>query len=232
MAEARRVGRLDQPREPGRITLPRLDKEAFGRFAETFARFMGTPRFIFYMTIFLIIWVGANLIGIFGLHWDPYPFILLNLFFSAQASYAAPLILLAQNRQADRDRLSIEEDRRRAQMQKADTEYLSREIASLRIALGEVSTRDFVRSELTRLVEELDEAAYRRHQHERKEQRKDIKRAARRAVEEVGNEDAPEHRDEAGPEHRDEAGPGTQPEAIGPALGSDPEMRAPRASRG
>jgi uncharacterized membrane protein len=220
VAEARRVSRLDQPREPGRITLPRMDKEAFGRFAETFARFMGTPRFIFYMTIFLIVWVTVNLIGIFGLRWDPYPFILLNLFFSAQASYAAPLILLAQNRQADRDRLSFEEDRRRAQMQKADTEYLSREIASLRIALGEVSTRDFVRSELTRLVEDLDEAAHRRHKHERKEQRKDIKRAARRAVEDVEHEDEHAYGDEL--EQHD------QPEAIG----SGPEMQAPRPSRG
>ncbi|HEV7897737.1 MAG TPA: DUF1003 domain-containing protein [Planosporangium sp.] len=224
MAESRRAGRLDQPREPGRITLPRLDREAFGRFAETFARFMGTPRFIFYMTIFLIVWVSVNLIGIFGLRWDPYPFILLNLFFSAQASYAAPLILLAQNRQADRDRLSFEEDRRRAQMQKADTEYLSREIASLRIALGEVSTRDFVRSELTRLVEELDEAADRRHKHERKEQRKDIKRAARRAVEEVEHEGEPEHGDEPEYDH--------PPEAMEPSYGSAPEIDVPRASRG
>jgi uncharacterized membrane protein len=224
VADARRVGRLDQPREPGRITLPRPDKEAFGRFAETFARFMGTARFIFYMTIFLIVWVSVNLIGIFGFRWDPYPFILLNLFFSAQASYAAPLILLAQNRQADRDRVSLEEDRRRAQMQKADTEYLSREIASLRIALGEVSTRDFVRSELTRLVEDLDEAAHRRHKHDRKEQRKDIRRAARRAVEEVEHEGEPEYEDEL---ERD-----NQPEAVGPTLSSGPEMQAPRASRG
>jgi uncharacterized membrane protein len=221
VAEARRgVGRLEQPREPGRITLPRPDKEAFGRFAETFARFMGTARFIFYMTIFLIVWVAVNLIGIFGFRWDPYPFILLNLFFSAQASYAAPLILLAQNRQADRDRLSVEEDRRRAQMQKADTEYLAREIASLRIALGEVTTRDFIRSELTRLVEEVDEAAHRRQKHERKEQRRDIKRAARRAVEE--HEYDPEYE----LEHDD------QPEAISPTLGPGPEMQAPRASRG
>ncbi|NJC69354.1 DUF1003 domain-containing protein [Planosporangium thailandense] len=223
MTEPRRAGRLDQPREPGRIILPRLDKEAFGRFAETFARFMGTARFIVYMTIFVIVWVALNLIGLFGLRWDPYPFILLNLFFSTQASYAAPLILLAQNRQADRDRVSLDEDRRRAQMQKADTEYLSREIASLRIALGEVATRDFIRSELTRLVEEVDEATHRRlkaeradraeRKDERKEQRKDAKRAARRA-------------EEAGYEY--ELEPDDQPEAIGPG----PEMQAPRASRG
>ena len=99
-----------------------------------------------------------------GLRFDPYTFTFLTLILSLQASYAAPLILLAQNRQADRDRLALEEDRRRAAMQKADTEYLAREIASLRIALGEVATRDFLRSELARLAEELDEAAQRRQQ--------------------------------------------------------------------
>lgn len=160
--------RLDQPRAPRGFKVPKLDTEEFGRFAEKFARFMGTPQFLVWMTVFVIVWILFNLIGLFGLRWDPYPFILLNLFFSTQASYAAPLILLAQNRQADRDRLSIEEDRRRATMQKADTEYLSREIAGLRMALGEVATRDFVRSELTKLVEEIDDAARRRAKQERK----------------------------------------------------------------
>jgi uncharacterized membrane protein len=183
VAEPRRTGRLDQPREQRRVVLPRFNVETFGRFAETFARFMGTPKFIVYMTIFVIVWVAVNLIGIFGLRWDPYPFILLNLFFSTQASYAAPLILLAQNRQADRDRRAIEEDRRRAAMQKADTEYLAREIASLRIAVGEVATRDFLRSELARVIEELDEAAHRQHKLDRKEQRKELKRAAARRAE-------------------------------------------------
>jgi uncharacterized membrane protein len=123
---------------------------------------MGTPNFLAYMTIFVIIWIALNLIGLFGLRWDPYPFILLNLFFSTQASYAAPLILLAQNRQTDRERVSVDEDRRRATAQKADTEFLAREIAGLRMALGEVATRDVVRSELAKLAEELDDAAERR----------------------------------------------------------------------
>src|SRR6266545_1933148 len=158
MAEPRRQARLDQPREPRRVRLPRITGEDFGHFAESFARFMGTARFIAYMTVFVVAWVALNVIGVYGLRWDPYPFTLLNVFFSAQASYAAPLILLAQNRQTDRHR---------AAMQKADTEYLSREIAALRIALGEVATRDFVRSELTRLVEELDEAAHRRQRVDR-----------------------------------------------------------------
>src|SRR5436309_4123982 len=180
MAEPRRQGRLDQPRELRRVRLPRLSGETFGHFAEAFARFMGTARFIGYMTVFVIVWICVNIIGLYGFRFDPYPFILLNLFFSTQASYAAPLILLAQNRQTDRDRLTMEEDRRRAEMQKADTEYLSREIAALRIAVGEVATRDFLRSELTRLTEELDEAAVRRHKSERRDRRK----AARAAAEE------------------------------------------------
>ncbi|WP_203963153.1 DUF1003 domain-containing protein [Actinocatenispora thailandica] len=149
-------GRLDQPRVPGRFRLPRWDADTFGRFAEAAARFMGTAQFIVVMTVVVILWVSFNLIGLAGMRWDPYPFILLNLFFSTQASYAAPLILLAQNRQDDRDRIQADADRRRAAAQKADTDYLAREIAALRIALSEVATRDFVRSELSRLIEEID----------------------------------------------------------------------------
>jgi uncharacterized membrane protein len=126
-----------------------------GRGAEAFARFMGTGRFLLYMTAFVIVWVTFNAVALFGLRWDPYPFILLNLFFSVQASYAAPLILLAQNRQDDRDRVSLEQDRQRAERSLADTEFLAREMAALRIALGEVATRDFIRSELRDLLDEL-----------------------------------------------------------------------------
>jgi uncharacterized membrane protein len=159
MAEPRqpRQGRLDQPREPARIRFPRPDPESFGKWSERFARFMGTPRFIVYMTVVIVAWIGWNTLAPRDWRFDPYTFTFLTLVLSLQASYAAPLILLAQNRQADRDRLAMEEDRRRAAMQKADTEYLSREIAALRIALGEVATRDFLRSELGRLTEELDE---------------------------------------------------------------------------
>ncbi|MDQ6752800.1 MAG: DUF1003 domain-containing protein [Actinomycetota bacterium] len=131
------------------------DPDAFGRFAERFARYMGTANFLFYMTIFVIVWILFNVVGLFGFQWDPYPFILLNLFFSTQASYAAPLILLAQNRQDDRDRVTIEQDRARDERNLADTEYLTREVAALRIALREVATRDFVRSELKSVLEEL-----------------------------------------------------------------------------
>ena len=132
-----------------------MDPDAVGRGAETFARFMGTGKFLLYMSAFVAVWVTLNAVGLWGLQWDPYPFILLNLFFSVQASYAAPLILLAQNRQDDRDRVSLEQDRQRAERSLADTEFLAREIAALRIALGDVATRDFVRSELRDLLEEL-----------------------------------------------------------------------------
>jgi uncharacterized membrane protein len=205
MAELRRAPRLDQPREPRRIRLPRLDPEVFGRWSETFARFMGTARFIFYMTVFVIVWISLNIAGIYGLHWDPYPFILLNLFFSTQASYAAPLILLAQNRQADRDRVALEEDRRRATMQKADTEYLAREIASLRIALGEVATRDFIRSELARLADELDASAHRRSKLERKQHQKDQRKAARKSGADGFDEPFDGYDDDADLESRSEA---------------------------
>ena len=168
MADARRVTRLDQPREPRRLTLPRFDPEAFGRWSEAIARFMGTARFIVYMTVVIMLWLGWNALAPADWRFDPYTFTFLTLVLSLQASYAAPLILLAQNRQADRDRLALEEDRRRAGMQKADTEYLSREIASLRIAVGEVATRDFLRSELGRLAEELDEQAQRRQRLDRR----------------------------------------------------------------
>lgn len=187
----RQAARLDQPREIRGMLRPQYDPDAFGRFAERFARFMGTAKFLVYMTGFVIIWVSYNVTV--GYHYyqthhncsitrldpttneivtttkntprcaagtkpfDPYPFILLNLFFSTQASYAAPLILLAQNRQADRDRVQIEEDRARNERSIADTEYLTREVASLRVGIGEVATRDFVRGELQRLLEELDE---------------------------------------------------------------------------
>jgi uncharacterized membrane protein len=150
--------RLDQPREVRRSLLPRpqYDPEAFGQFAERFARFLGTARFIVYMTIFVVVWIGWNLALPSSLRFDPFPFIFLTLMLSLQASYAAPLILLAQNRQADRDRVQYEQDRAREERSIADTEYLTREIAGLRIALSEVATRDFLRSELQQMLKELD----------------------------------------------------------------------------
>ncbi|MET0474098.1 MAG: DUF1003 domain-containing protein [Mycobacterium sp.] len=146
--------RLDTPRTSRRRFRPRVDIEAVGRYSESLARFLGTGRYLAIQTIFVIIWILLNLFAV-KLQWDPYPFILLNLAFSTQAAYAAPLILLAQNRQENRDRVSLEEDRRRAQQTKADTEYLARELAALRIAVGEVVTRDYLRRELEDLLDEL-----------------------------------------------------------------------------
>jgi uncharacterized membrane protein len=150
--------RLDQPRELRRNLLPRphYDPESFGRLSERIARFLGTARFLVYMTGFVTVWIGWNVLAPPFLRWDPYPFIFLTLMLSLQASYAAPLILLAQNRQSDRDRVQYEQDRARNDRSIADTEYLTMEIAGLRQAISEVATRDFLRSELHQMLKELD----------------------------------------------------------------------------
>ena len=150
-----RNNRLDTPRETGRTFRPNFDPEAFGRLSERFARFLGTAGFLVYMTVFVLSWVFWNAFAPRDLRFDDYPFIFLTLILSLQASYAAPLILLAQNRQADRDRIQLNEDRARNDRSIADTEYLTRELASLRISLGEVATRDFMRSEMAELLEEM-----------------------------------------------------------------------------
>ena len=150
--------RLDQPREarPG-IPLPRYDAETFGKLSERVARFLGTWRFIGYMSLFIVAWILWNIV--LPPHWrfDTYgnKFTLLTLLLSLQASYAAPLILLSQNRQSDRDRVQYESDRALSERAVADAEYLAREIAAMRVALGDVATRDYIRGELQRLQEEL-----------------------------------------------------------------------------
>ena len=156
---SRRPTRLDQPREVRRslVPTPTYDPEAFGRLSERVARFIGTGRFLIYMTGVVIVWIAWNVLAPDELAFDDYPFIFLTLALSLQASYAAPLILLAQNRQADRDRVQYEQDRVRAERNIADTDYLTRELASLRSAVGEVATRDFLRSELRALLDDLDE---------------------------------------------------------------------------
>ncbi|WP_067534609.1 DUF1003 domain-containing protein [Nocardia crassostreae] len=130
------------------------DAEALARSSERVARFLGTGRYLAIQTIIVIAWILLNVFAI-RLRWDPYPFILLNLAFSTQAAYAAPLILLAQNRQDNRDRVALEEDRARAAQTKADTEFLARELAALRLAVGEVATRDYLRRELEDVKETL-----------------------------------------------------------------------------
>ena len=163
MAESRRTDTrrqgLDTPTDVRRPWVRRrsYDEDTFGIFAEKFARFMGTARFLIYMTLFVLIWLGWNWLAPEELGWDIYPFIFLTLMLSLQASYAAPLILLAQNRQEDRDRVISERDRRANTRAHADMEFLTREVASLRMAVGEVATRDYVRSELRALLAELND---------------------------------------------------------------------------
>ena len=151
---ARKNG-LDTPRETRRSLKPNIDAEAFGRLSEKFARFLGTARFLVYMSGFVLTWVLWNSLAPQDLRWDTYPFIFLTLILSLQASYAAPLILLAQNRQADRDRISLAQDRASNDRSVADTQYLTRELASLRISLGEVATRDFMKDQLEDLAKEI-----------------------------------------------------------------------------
>ncbi len=149
---------------------PTYDPEAFGRLSERIARFIGTGRFLVYMSVFVVVWVVWNAAE-WRLQFDNYPFIALTLMLSLQASYAAPLILLAQNRQADRDRVQYEQDRARAERNIADTDYLTRELATLRMAVGDVATRDFLRSELRQLLDDIEE---------RVQDEGDSERAARR----------------------------------------------------
>ena len=158
-ARAVRGDKLDQPQEKRARVLPRitLSQEAFGVLSEQFARFMGTAQFLIGMTVFVAAWIAWNVLAPRALVFDEFPFIFLTLMLSLQASYAAPLILLAQNRQADRDRVALEQDRARDERNLADTEFLTREVASLRLALREQATRDFVRSELRSLLDELED---------------------------------------------------------------------------
>ena len=161
LAARREQPRLDQPRaahRSPRTLRPRIDAEKFGQASENVARYFGTARYLAIQTMFVIIWIALNILQLSrSIHWDPYPFILLNLAFSTQAAYAAPLILLAQNRQADRDKVQSEQDRARDTQAIANTEYLLREVASLRMAVNDVATRDFVRSELQGLLKELEQ---------------------------------------------------------------------------
>ncbi|HAM44760.1 MAG TPA: DUF1003 domain-containing protein [Propionibacteriaceae bacterium] len=151
--------RLDTPGRRRNDWIPRMrvDGDAFGSFAEEFARWMGTARFLFWMTVLIIGWLVFNL-TMKGQALDPWPFMFLTLVLSLQASYAAPLILLAQNRQEARDRVSLEHDREVAAQSQADMDFLAREIASLRMRMNDVATRDFIRSELRDLLAELQES--------------------------------------------------------------------------
>lgn len=149
------------PRSPLSVPLtsrrPRLsiDSDAVGRYSEAVARFFGTGTYLLIQTVVVIVWIILN-VAVVALRFDPYPFILLNLAFSTQAAYAAPLILLAQNRQEDRDKSALQEDRLRATQTKADTEFLARELASVRLSVGENVTRDYLRRELDDLRDSVE----------------------------------------------------------------------------
>jgi uncharacterized membrane protein len=162
-------GRLDTPRDTRRqlVKRPTYDTDTFGVFAEQFARFMGTAQFLLYMTLFVVVWMVWNVVAPTDWRFDEFPFIFLTLMLSLQASYAAPLILLAQNRQEARDRVVAEQDRQADARAHADMEFLAREVASLRMSVGEVATRDFLRSELRSLLNELDERSAPPHSDER-----------------------------------------------------------------
>ncbi|WP_257181365.1 DUF1003 domain-containing protein [Corynebacterium cystitidis] len=164
MAEYNRSD-LETPVGAKRRRLIRLDDETIGAAAEKVARFFGTGRYLMWQTVVVVLWIALN-IGGFWWQWDPYPFILLNLAFSTQAAYSAPLILLAQNRQEDRDKVTLAADRRRDEQTKADTEFLARELASVRLAMGDMVSRDYLRHELDdvkglleRIEAKLDDAA-------------------------------------------------------------------------
>ena len=157
-----RTPRLDTPKETRRQPLvrrPSYNADAFGSFAEGFARYMGTARFLMWMTAVVLIWVLWNAFAPADLKFDEFPFIFLTLALSLQASYAAPLILLAQNRQEQRDKVIAEQDRLANARAHADMEFLTREVASLRMSIGDVATRDYLRSELRSLLSDLDERA-------------------------------------------------------------------------
>jgi uncharacterized membrane protein len=143
--------RLDQPNLPRRGLRVSYDPEAFGRLTERVARFLGTGRYLIVQSVLIVLWVIWNIVSPSRLHFDNYPFIFLTLVLSLQAAYSAPLILLAQNRQDDRDRVNLDQDRSQVRRSSAEMDYLAREIAAIRLALGDVVTRDYLRSELTRL---------------------------------------------------------------------------------
>lgn len=174
-------GRLDQPvgaRRMRFIPAP-MNLDEFGKFSEKIARFLGTGRYLFLQSFIVIAWVLCNTIP--ALRFDKYPYLFLTLALSLQASYAAPLILLAQNRQADRDRVALEEDREQYARNLADTEYLTRELASMRIAMGDIVTRDFLRSELRNLLEDLADEREGKEPKDKKHKKKD-KHAAESAT--------------------------------------------------
>lgn len=185
--------RLDTPVVDRKSKTFDFDGDRVGEIAESIAHFLGTGKYLAYQTIVVLLWVALNLGG-FWWNWDPYPFILLNLAFSTQAAYAAPLILLAQNRQEDRDRAAVAEDRRRAEETKADTEFLAREIAGVRAIVGEAVTRDYLRHELedlTDVLNRIEERLYEATESSHEQQHRPEMRTEGEPQGEHGHTDAP-----------------------------------------
>jgi uncharacterized membrane protein len=202
-----RQARLDLPATQRRaMPRPHYDPDAFGRLSERIARFLGTARFIVYMTAFCAVWLTWNTVAPSDLQFDPRAlnYTLLTLMLSLQASYAAPLILLAQNRQAERDKITLDEDRASGERLQADVDYLSREVAALRLALGEVATRDFLRDQLREVTDELvsrtrspdgeDDADLERRR-ERDDRERRAERKKRRAEKKRGEPDSDQRPD-------------------------------------
>ena len=156
MARETRRARLDQPAGPRRVRSP-YGREDLGRLSERISRFIGSWRFIGLMSMFIAAWIIWNITVPEHVRFDKWPFVGLTLMLSLQASYAAPLILLAQNRQADRDRVQYLDDRARIDRVMADEDYLTREVAALRQSMGDLATRDFMRDQLRELLDELEE---------------------------------------------------------------------------
>jgi len=200
MARAERRQRLDQPRASSRTLRPAYDPETFGRLSESIARFLGTGRFLVIQSVFIALWVIWNVAAPKAARFDPYTFTFLTLVLSLQAAYAAPLILLAQNRQDDRDRANLAQDRDTNARIVADSEYISREVAALRVALSDVVTRDYLRAELRSFVEDFDEQERGQRDRKRKAGRP---RAEREKATSAEREKVPSaKRDGAGPGKR------------------------------
>ncbi|MDT5041496.1 MAG: hypothetical protein QOE51_2481 [Actinoplanes sp.] len=162
----RTTAAVDVPAARG-LHLPRLPADRFARRSESVARFFGTPRYLVLQTGLVMLWLALNIAPALRLvRWDPYPFTFLNLAFSTQAAYAAPFILLAQNRQADRDRVQLDAERAEDRRQHETTDYISRELADLRLAHGTTANRDYIRAEVARQLAELREAIRQDVRHE------------------------------------------------------------------
>lgn len=199
--------------DPRRLA-PSFSPDVFGRFAEGVARYLGTAKFLIIQTIVIILWIAWN--EVFE-PFDQYPYILLTLALSMQASYAAPLILLAQNRQEDRDREALERDRDEARRTQQDTEYLARELASIRIALADVVTAEDLERSIERVIEATGAPRKKAKKKKRLDEPGTVSGAD--AVERAGGDGRGD--DGPGPDQGDQAGEVDETDEAGEAGGAD-----------